>query len=464
MSDVVPASTYADEARGPLTGIESNAAKEIGKLWTNAESRTAAGAGQAFVTNDQLKAQVTALTQRIDGLSTQTVKILEQPGGSGGVSGGGLDLRPLDNTWTGTNTWTRGELAAINNFRFLGLTSGPITSFTTPLSILLEAGPGNYQALIDVQKSSDASVFGGFIGGNAAIYVQHRAGGIPARDIGIYGVRVQVESIVDTRTNPNVVNTMAAGYFSIQNAGVNVIAYGLKLDINHKGNARPITTTYGLQINMNRMFLDGKTFGINITSINQSMNDYGLLLSGQNNVGYDRAISIGSSFWGPTTANVGLDFTYGSFNTAALMLAPAQRVIFNGPDNHVGLLYDAAGAVRFFALAPAGPGITVSVGNDGTLQAASSITSVNAGFNLHADQKINMNWPYIPVTWHYNSGGAMQFSIDGDPKFSFTNDGIIFNHYPYTVPPHVGDPPGTIGRWLVNLGGFFRTIPFAAYP
>lgn len=349
-------SSYSDEGRGPLSGIEANASKEIGKLWTNWENRTVNGADQSFVTNAQLTAQVNALTDRIDALSAKPSTVVQQVAGGGSSSSASLDLRPLNNKWTGTNQWVRGELPGINNFQFLGLTSGLITSFTTPNSILLETGAGNYQALIDVQKSSDASVFGGFIGGNAAIYVQHRSGGFARQDYGAYGIRVQVESTAISVAP--VQNAMAAGYFSVQNAGINCVGFALKLDVTHKGGGA--TATYGVQVGMNRINLDGKTVGVHIQSTGQ-LNDYGVLMSGPTRV--DRAISVGSAFLGPLACNVGIDLTYAN-TSMAVMTGVNQRIVVNGPNTSVGFYYDPVGRIQFFS----DLGANVSIANNGTLQ------------------------------------------------------------------------------------------------
>lgn len=99
-----------EEARGPLGSItDLVAAKEIGKLWSAVESIRGYSGGTEItaVTRAELKALENAVYARIDDLQN---KPFDRGGGASGGSftsvGSSLDVRPLDNLWSGTNKWS----------------------------------------------------------------------------------------------------------------------------------------------------------------------------------------------------------------------------------------------------------------------------------------------------------------------------------------------------------------------
>jgi hypothetical protein len=389
-----PASSYTDEGRGPLSGIEPNASKEIGKLWTNWESRSSTTAGYGYMTRDQVNTAIAVVSKRIDQLVIPSASGVQVAGGGGGGGGGGIDPRPLNNTWTGTNVWTGGEPAGINRNRFLGLTSGPITAFVSDTIMLEQAvnGVAQYQALVDIQKTSDASIFGGTIGGNAAIYLQHRSGGNATQSYGAYGIRSQVQSYAVAPYG--VPNAVASGYFAVLNQTVNGIGWGLKVEASHKGAGQ--TATYGVEATVLRYFLDGKTIAFHARAAangpyNQD-NDYAFLASGVGSR-FRTAFSAGSGYLGGLNCDVGLDLSYATCNVAAITIPPAKTIYLNGPENTAGLVF--------------------------------------------------------------NPGGAFQFTVNGDPKFSFGTDGTLVLHYAQFV----ALAGASIGFLRIAAGGFLIRIP-----
>lgn len=347
-----------------------------------------------------MNAALLQISQRIDGLpTTTTVASGAQVLGGGSGFGGSLDLRPLNNTWTANNVWTGGEAVGVNRNRFLGLTSGAITAFVSD-TIMLESIANNvvqYQALVDVQKTSEASVFNGMVGGNAAIYVQHRNGGTATKAHAAYGIRCQMQSYAITAIGT--ANAVAAGYFSVLNQTTNGIGHGMKVEAWHKGTNQ--TATYGFEANMLRYFQDGQTIGFHARAASSGLyskdSDYAFLASG-NGPRFKTAFAGGSTFLGRLNCDVGLDLSYASCNLAAISIPPDRKIYLNGPENTAGL--------------------------------------------------------------HFNSGGAFQFTVNSAPIFSFGSDGSLFLHYPQTVGPDPGDPPSVQGYLVVNMGGFPRRIQF----
>jgi hypothetical protein len=106
------ADNIRDEGRGPLSSIADRVvAKEIGKLWSVVENMRgyAKKTGVSVVTHDELDQFKQLINGRVDQLDKAGTKASNAgPGGSfTSISSGGpsLDVRPLDNLWTGNNLW-----------------------------------------------------------------------------------------------------------------------------------------------------------------------------------------------------------------------------------------------------------------------------------------------------------------------------------------------------------------------
>lgn len=454
-----------DAGPGSLSAIADPAARnEIRKLWSciTARNGSAGDTDQVYAT----QADLTALKSNIlDSIEFPQQKPAGQSGGGGVfVGSGSIDIRPLANSWTNYNTWTLGETPGKNNWRFLALTSGPITAFVSD-TIMLEAGPTSYQAAIDVQKTSEGTVFNGLIGGNAAIYVQHRSGTSPGapslKSFGCYGMRVQAQSYVETAVD--VGNAVAAGYFSTLNQTINGTGWGLKVEAWHKGaNA---TVSYGVEVNLLRYFLDGKTIGFHCRSASNAAlyhntNDYGLLVSGPVPINY--ALSVGSGFLGVVQCEVGLDLTYAQASRAAIMIAANQRFVVDGPENIVGFYYDPTGKIQFFS----NIGPTSYIGNDGSIGCSDILATHHIGAlngnvnNMNVTNLSCANGNFLEVAVN-DTLNAFTVNVSNMNTGNLTAsngriDSMTFNNTPFIAFPSKGSSGDTPVTGFWNVPGVGR--------
>jgi hypothetical protein len=358
-----------DPARGPLNGIERNAANEIGKIWSLLEDRLgynpARVGDRTLVTRADLTRTETALGKRIDSLTTPVTQAASSVGG--GVSSG--SILGTDNRFTGRNTFDHVPQPGNPSVRVQALSSGPLVPVGGGATILLE---DTYNALVDLRRTSSANADASPGGGNAALYVQHRIDSTTANANNVNcGIRVQVES---WQRSVAPVNDVVGGYFGLYNHGFNSGGFGVHVDAYHAatfvqgGPAGVGPVTYGMSVELFREFLDGKTIGFHARSIDdgatyRARNDYGVLLSGPGK--FDRGFALGSNYIGPVTCTVGLDLGYATCSAAAISVKGGDRVQLNGPATNVGLYFDPRGWVQFFS----DVGNTVRIGNDGTFNA-----------------------------------------------------------------------------------------------
>jgi hypothetical protein len=362
----LPASSYVDEGRGSLTGIDPSASKEIGKIWSNWEARTS-GEDYGFMTRAQVNSAIASVSQRIDALPTQTPQV-PQTGGSSAVVGGGAasgNLLVSNNTWTGTNVWNGAETPGVLRNRFLGLQSGTITQFT-PANDTVNLEGASYQALVDVQKTFDANAFSGPIGGNSALMVQSRTGNHTGGLFQCFGIRCHAESYAVG--DGTAANHVAAGYFIGHNAAIGSLGHGLRVEMWHAALfAGGLANSFGVEASMLRASGAGVTVAFHAragAARNYNLqHDYAFLGSG---VGaqFKTIFAAGSPQFGSVTCDFGLDLSRASCNIAAVSIPGGKSLMFDGPLNSAGFSHGSG----LLTYAVAGiPKVTLS--DDGTVTA-----------------------------------------------------------------------------------------------
>jgi hypothetical protein len=402
---------------GPLHQINDDTARlEIENLWQSLKvGRGEVGSGdKRWVTLDELRAVEAKIGDTTTVRRSGYTPIVQ---GGSSVGGGGLDLRPLDNTWTGHNTFDRVVAGKDDpTVRLQSLRSFPIFINPQPPEgqILLDTG---YTTLLDVRKSSSNSLEAAAGGGNAAIYVQHRVDGTTASVNNVScGVRVQLES--QQTANFGLVNDAVAGYFGILTKGVNVGAFGVHVDAYHRSSG--FSVTYGFDAEMLRWSLDGKTIAYHARTIGSGgytqANDWAFLASPESGGAgkFKVAFGAGSDFIGPLTCDVGLDLGWASCNLYSIVLPPDRNVLWNGPSTvGVGVTtkFNSQGWLEW----KVGTQDTFRIDNTGRIHAWNGIALNNAGLIGTPGQAV-LQW---------DAPGRLAWKIGGGIVFSVTNAGII---------------------------------------
>jgi hypothetical protein len=433
---------HTDEGPGSLGGdVDDGVRREIGKLWHTMQNRLGYLHNQptkpdhVLVTQGDLKTIQQDITRRIDALNPTTpasVQIL----GDGGSSGGGLDLRPLDNQWTGLNAWDHADTANLRPFAFTSFNSG--TTMIPPnavRSIMLDTG---YNALIDVRKTSGAQSGALSGGGNAAVYVQHRIDTTVAAVNNVNsGIRVQLET---WQRSSAVVNDAVAGYFGLYNHGFNSGGFGVHVDAYHAATGNGVT--YGVDVELFREFLDGKTIAFHARAAADApfgnVNDWAYLASPQSGGSgrFKVAFGAGSDFIGALPCDIGLDLGFASCSQFAVVLPANRWLMWNGP-------YNAAVPVK--ARFNEGGWIEWHCGEQDTFR-IDNTGRIHAWHGLALNNNALVPTPgYSVLEWQ--APGRLAWSLGAQNVFSVTNAGIL--ELPL-VP--------TYGLSVTGLAGYFAMI------
>lgn len=322
MSDV------RQEAPGPSSRIaDDGAAKEIGKLWRRVQ------AFEDLASKEELE----ALRKELYAAIPKTTSTTQQ------VSGTGLDIRPLNNRFTGQNVFSKTAVQNVPAVRIESLNYLPF--YPTIVSNLIDIG---HVAAVDIRKSSEsAEAKSGNAGGVSALIVQHRVGRTQSTvgELPFAAIRAMIHS-----EQPG--GSVAAANLSVLTAGSNSAASGVNIDAYHMGVGA--TYTWGVAVNCLRSSLDGKVAGIVIRArgeapYNQRVSA-GIVVtaSGNNSGSYDAAISIGSDYTGqspqaPLVCDYGIDLSLAQCARAAIRIPAGAFIAMNGTGNDRGFLYNGFG-------------------------------------------------------------------------------------------------------------------------
>jgi hypothetical protein len=432
---------------GPLQSIQDETTrKELRKLWdvVGMRSGQTGNASDKWVTVSELNAAKRELLGKIPKVEEQKGFRQEIGGGhsSGGATASSDNLLPRNNTWTGSNYYTRKSLPDSPTIRVQSYNSGTIVAPGGGPTIMLNS---NYHALIDVRKTSSANGDAKSGGGNAAIYVQHRVDGTTAGINNVNcGIRVQMESW--QRCTPGLINDVVSGYFGLVNHGLDSGGFGVHVDAYHWGTGQ--TVTYGSSVELYRAFLDGKVIGFHCRQAGfgnyTAESDYGFLASPQapgSGIGIKTVFSAGSDYAGALRCDVGLDLAYATCTTAAIRVPSNTRIQLNGAANNVGFFFDPVGKIQFFS----DIGTTVSIGNDGSLRVKPTghVEFVDGSYS-----SVTMGYTYAAL--------AMKFA--GTPMYEFHQNGTLGLLNPDTT----AGAGRQFGYFVINLGDFLRKVPFYA--
>ncbi|HQR20133.1 MAG TPA: hypothetical protein PKV98_04665 [Burkholderiaceae bacterium] len=442
MSDVRQASA------GALTGIQDPiAAKEIRKLWdvVHLRSEQTKFPGQRWVTIDELNAAKREVVGKIPAVEEQK-GFRQEIGGGGGTSigaagGGGVDLLPRNNTWTGTNTYTRKSVKDIPTMRLQSYNSGTIVPAGGVPTIMLETG---YQAVLDIRKTTSAGADAVTGGGTAGIYVQHRVDSTTASIANVNsGIRVQMETY---QRSSHPTNDVVSGYFGLLNHGFNSNGFGVHVDAYHT--ATGTCVTYGVSVESYRNFLDGKVIAFHARAVSSAAynvsSDWAFLASPDSftaPTGFKTIFGGGSDYIGNLQCEYGLDLGYAVASKGAIRVRGGGRIQLNGPADNVGLFFDTTGRIQFYSDA----GDTIAIGNDGSLRVRST---AYVEFIDNSPSSIKMRYDRSALVMTFNDQPLYEMHING-------TFGILS---PQTAPSAGAE----MGYFVINLGGFLRKVRFSA--
>lgn len=377
MQTQTPASSHVDEQKGPLSGIGDPAAqKEIGKLWSVIEARLGyqnKTASHVLVTRADLDLLKQSVASRLDNASPATVAAPQIIGGGSAAGASGSDLLTTNNTWTGSQAWGRKETFLTFPYQFAALNLG--TALTAGGAPSLQEN--GYQTAVDIRKSSDAKAFA-TLGGNAALFVQHRINASVATSNATHvGVAVAVYSQQQNVTSG--VNNAIAGFFSLNHNGTNVTGYAISATVFHIG-AAGINVSHGVAVDLWRSSTSGYTVGFharcNSAGSTYKDNNYAFLAStGPGNTRkFNTGFSLGSQFTGVLTCDVGLDMGWCNITTAAIIIPGNAPIVLNVPNSALVRYNTANNWFQF----EAGGALQLVLTSTGNMAVAGSMT-INAG-------------------------------------------------------------------------------------
>jgi len=380
--------TIVDPSRGPLSGIsDASARKEISNLWTLVEGRMPATGKSAqphtLATHADITRLEAALSKRIETVTVQTKTVVQ--GSSGGSSAG---LLGSNNTWTGTNQFTKLS-------QFWMLDAGPLFKATPTIM------PGDSMtAAVDIRRTSyvaDATK----LGGSAALYIQHRAEGTQAAgtDILTTGLRCQMET-----TQQGILGRITdtvSGYFGLLNVGKDTGGFGVHVDAYHAATGNG-PTTYGMSVEMfgAQTSQTGKTVGFLLRSAGDATfnrrTDYGFLASPDRSGSRARIeypFSVGSDWNGPLECAIAFDAGHCNANLAGLRLATGSPIVFDGPSiNAWRIVYDGSALqVRN------GTNPLLSINNAGNVTVVNGFEIMNAVTLPPAPTTALTQWGYFAI-------------------------------------------------------------------
>jgi hypothetical protein len=259
-----------------------------------------------------------------------------------------------DHVWTGYHTFNKQAARELPSVVTRSLQGGIDIRDS---AILLAS---NYVAAHDVRKTTDVAIeapVSASWGGNFAAYLQHKVAGVCGPNGTLTGViRAQLETTQAKNGAP--INDASAVYAGIYNNGVDVGGFGMHVDAYHAGVAERGHSTYGFSSECWKEAAGGVMAAYVARSQGAQKLDYGLAVvhSGPGTLG--RGIALGNPGYGgggvqgapgvPTTFDVGVDLTWGSYRTgAALMLKADDFLVLSGQPQAQAAPVVAACQMRF---------------------------------------------------------------------------------------------------------------------
>lgn len=424
----------ADEQPGSLSAIQDRvAANEIGKLWHVVQSRFGYAGKQdnTVVVQSDLDAAVKGLSLRIDNLKPAGPAAATVIGGGSSASAGSFsgDLLATNNAWLGTQNWTVPETFGVLPYQFNSLTAGVLAGFPGV------QGAG-YQATVDIRKTSSAKPFA-TLGGNAALFVQHRIDNtVAAANSTNAGLAVMV-STQQQSTAP--INNVIGGFFSVYHNGSSVAAFGLQATIFHVGAVGP-NSSFGVCADLWRQSTSGYTAAfharVNSAGAGYFDNDYAFLASSGvgNNKKFKTGLSLGSAFTGQLTCDVGIDMGWCTITTAAIIIPGGTPIVLNVA-NSAALRY-VPGSNWFQLEVNANPVMVLT--NGGNMAVLGSMT-INSGAVVGGGLQVAGRC-------------TLQNAVDVGGVVSCAN--ISLN-----APASQPAAGALVGYWTINFGGVLRAIP-----
>jgi hypothetical protein len=252
--------------------------------------------------------------------------------------GGGVNLLPLDNVWTGKNTFAK------INTTMPGYTAQFKSEGNGALANTAMLLTTNYFAAVDVRKTSNVATEQGTTGGSTAVYVQHSASGTNTAANTSIGMRVQMES---SAINSGGQSDAVAGYFGIGNIGTNVGAFGVHVDAVHNPASGASSITYGMSVELYRQSLNGNTVGFHVRSQDLGAaykdNAYGFLASpgGSGGKKINYVFAAGSSLTGTLPCITGVDLSWANPSDAGIRMPAGAYLKFNGGGEQANERYNS---------------------------------------------------------------------------------------------------------------------------
>jgi hypothetical protein len=237
------------------------------------------------------------------------------------LAGIGTNLLPLNNTWTGANTWQKLCTTTVAQQVIKSENNGALpNSGITYLALAPSA--------FEVRKTTNLATEVPGPGGISGAVVQHYASGAATANSVQCGIRVQMDTV---QTSSAGTNDAVGAYIGFRNQGTNVGGFGIHADAYHSASGGN-STTYGLSSEMYRTSAAGFTVGLHARSIGGGFlnNDYGVLVSpgagAANNAYFLKAFAAGSFNTGYLLCQYGLDLRYATSDIAAIAIASNKYV------------------------------------------------------------------------------------------------------------------------------------------
>lgn len=347
------------------------------------------------------------------------------------LSGSGTNILPLDNAFTGKNTFTK-QAGAYPAFT-AQFNSGTLSP--TGPSIIATTG---YSSGVDIRRQSNAAseTVGSGGAGTHGLFVQHVVtGALPGNSV-YTAIRAQVES-AQSAGGGVTVNDVVGVYAGLMNKGVGTGGFGIHVDAYHY--ATGSCSTYGSSIEMFVRSASGTAIGQLIRNIDDGAGSYagyaglGIATGGLNGKGFAYAIKAGL-FGSTLPCNYGLDLVDASCNNAAVSIGSNKLVtLANNRDAGPWFRYNSSlGRTEF--------GDTSNPGSP-------TVFSVQMSGNARG--KLNFfSWTGSPA-W-LNLGG-----YDSDPACM-----AIVPTQPTSTGPVVGSPVSSV---VVRVDGNLYRLPLYAY-
>jgi hypothetical protein len=253
-----------------------------------------------------------------------------------GSGAGSVDLAAAY-PWTGLHTHTKQAARTAPSWIIKSLQGGVDI---TDSAILLA---NDYVTAMDVRKNTDVSIeapVDASWGGNAGIYIQHKAAGTcGANGTLTLGIRAQLETT--QAKGASLVNDAVCMYAGVYNNGTDVGAFGHHVDAYHVGTAGAGGhSTLGMSSEVYKQITGGTAAGYVTRSQGSQLADFGLLICHAGGSQWRRGIQLGSPTYAnggvqgaPGTATgfaVGIDLTWGNYTFLAMSVKRDTVISLSG--------------------------------------------------------------------------------------------------------------------------------------